>query len=710
MKHLFTLAIGIMICFNSFEQTAESNEYYDAIRLKSYINSRGNFASNGVDDKYYDILLKYSPQLKNETEDSLKSYYKNTNTFLSGYINPTVGMSPANLSSRATSFSGFANIGGTDITMYADVMAKFMIERAKAELTIAFFDRFQKFVEENPDVKTLFPKTCSRLLKIQATHYKQVLDVLRTAFKEDLEALPEHLIDVVENYSETNSLPELMLVTRTIKQVKKLEYLSAAEFINQLPEITSNVSSIDEQWYKNLDASLKLTAILSNSIRDNSGNRNWISSKEFYDNILKDPVATNIYLGLIYEKIKKEKITINGTLLSDSIKNNQKELDWFKSELSELINLTEKIEHSIEEIKETEGAATYSQIHSYISTTLDVTEYGYGIFEHFAKKGGEVRGDFQEYLGMVKSANEVYRYVYEKDYGSAVMETVDLLKTIYNRPTDTKIDNLTDALASVKNMSSISIENGVGKIQDKNELTENQTTVLTSQIAKTNEKFKGKESKTSVDEYKKELISKIEKKINCAEKDRMDYPWLDKLVTFGIFMANMVEADSSEQVMDILESFALPVGSSTLRRNSNLSVNLTSYLGASLNVNNSSIALTAPIGVDVGWGLRKGGSFSLNASLLDIGAIVDYRLSNDSSAIETKITLGNIFSPGASLIYGFPFGIPLAVSFGGQYGPGLTSISHENIPATSQPGWTWRASLFVDMPLFNFYNAPKKKL
>ncbi|PWL31375.1 MAG: hypothetical protein DCO96_04040 [Fluviicola sp. XM-24bin1] len=188
-------------------------------------------------------------------------------------------------------------------------------------------------------------------------------------------------------------------------------------------------------------------------------------------------------------------------------------------------------------------------------------------------------------------------------------------------------------------------------------------------------------------------------------------PWAGEFIKFGVFMANLVEANSAEEVQAVIESAALPVGSSALRKNSVLSVNVTSYLGASMAFEkNMPFNVTAPIGVDVATGFGRGGSLALNVSPLDVGAIVDYRLSENQMEIESVITLGNIFSPGFHLVYGGPFQVPLSIGGGVQYGPGLTNVSAEGIEVNNAPGWSINAFLAVDMPLFNFYNRQRAKL
>jgi hypothetical protein len=128
--------------------------------------------------------------------------------------------------------------------------------------------------------------------------------------------------------------------------------------------------------------------------------------------------------------------------------------------------------------------------------------------------------------------------------------------------------------------------------------------------------------------------------------------------------------------------------------------------------------VTAPIGISwtpgfFSWG--KVGSLSINATLLDIGAIVDYRLNRVPSPIDSststitkeyKIELGQIFSPGLHLVYGLPFNLPLSLGFGGQYGPGLSKVEVGGT-VVGNPSWRWNIFFAVDLPLFNLANKRK---
>jgi hypothetical protein len=204
---------------------------------------------------------------------------------------------------------------------------------------------------------------------------------------------------------------------------------------------------------------------------------------------------------------------------------------------------------------------------------------------------------------------------------------------------------------------------------------------------------------------------------------------LEKITRYGLFMSNMVNAETPEQVSAVLENAALPVGSSSIKKNSSFNISVQSYLGAywrigSLKYDNNNTwsnrwGVVAPIGVAFSYGLKKGGSISLFGSLLDIGAIVDFQLKKDSVATSSgsdsavlnkdyKVKLGQIFSPGAYVVYGLPLNIPLSIGFGGQYGPGLGKIETNGNTIVNNPQWRWNIFLAVDIPFFNLVNSPKK--
>ncbi|WP_315821431.1 hypothetical protein [Paraflavitalea speifideaquila] len=182
-----------------------------------------------------------------------------------------------------------------------------------------------------------------------------------------------------------------------------------------------------------------------------------------------------------------------------------------------------------------------------------------------------------------------------------------------------------------------------------------------------------------------------------------------------------------------MSNVILPVGSSTIKKNTHSNFTLQTYLGAYLSTSNGKTAsmgawsdkfgVTATIGVAwtpgfLSW--QEKGCLSLYGTVFDIGAIVDYKLRKDSvpgatgtaSTTVTKdysVKLGQIFSPGLYLVYGFPGNLPLSLGYGFQYGPGLAKIDGGNNTTVRNPVVRWCFFLAVDLPFFNISNRNRTR-
>ena len=197
-------------------------------------------------------------------------------------------------------------------------------------------------------------------------------------------------------------------------------------------------------------------------------------------------------------------------------------------------------------------------------------------------------------------------------------------------------------------------------------------------------------------------------------------------------MAGIIEADNSDEVKAAIEAAVLPVGSSSIKREtfSNISLNAfigpmagTEYLGAQTEDQWATVVgVTAPLGVAFNWGNygngkrsdspeeakhkngnEKGGkSLTLFIPLIDVGSIATYRLSDDSSDVAADIKFENIIAPGLYFYYGFGK-IPLSLGIGGQVGPQLREINDTDINVDKNFYMRFGLNLVVDIPFFNFY-------
>jgi hypothetical protein len=201
-----------------------------------------------------------------------------------------------------------------------------------------------------------------------------------------------------------------------------------------------------------------------------------------------------------------------------------------------------------------------------------------------------------------------------------------------------------------------------------------------------------------------------------------------RLLKYGTFMATVVQAKSSEEIENVIESFALPAGSARIKRESQFNVSLNAYCGLYTgyeringvdkrwNGKFNSYGLTAPVGIAASWGggCRNNNhlyhsSYSIFFSAVDIGALAAFRFANDTIAQVPNILLKDILSPGLFLSYGIPR-VPISLNFGMQIGPNLRKVNSPN--STNPAGFNdyrdkmyyrYSVSVCVDIPVLNFY-------
>lgn len=171
------------------------------------------------------------------------------------------------------------------------------------------------------------------------------------------------------------------------------------------------------------------------------------------------------------------------------------------------------------------------------------------------------------------------------------------------------------------------------------------------------------------------------------------------LLTYGSFAAELAGAKDSEAAQKTIEAAALPVGSfRNKRRRGNFTLTLTALPGMqgggewligsdtnSAETFGAQAGFFAPVGLDFAWGISKecGHSIGFFASIIDLGALVSYRLQQDEITVdgdtdavileEPEIGFAQVVSPGLFVNYGVGK-IPLVLGGGIAISPKLRSL------------------------------------
>ncbi len=217
------------------------------------------------------------------------------------------------------------------------------------------------------------------------------------------------------------------------------------------------------------------------------------------------------------------------------------------------------------------------------------------------------------------------------------------------------------------------------------------------------------------------------------------------------FLNDAALAQGDQQLAKVVESYAMPVGSYKRKRNNWWSVDLNAFAGpyvgyewsrrqqndatgGSVRKKGGVWGFSVPIGISVSktfgrrWRsgslpedmvrnpdkvkllkrnlyVRSGWTFTLTGSIVDLGAVVSYRLGNTpgDTTIQQSFKWSQLISPGIHLAVALP-GSPFTVSTGLQYTPQLRKYEEAGKPNEQQFNTTRiYLGLMFDLPLFNFW-------
>ncbi len=664
MKKAILPVIVLVICSIALKAQIA---YYDSKSLADPLNNKGINSDKKVVIKNNSLQLKILAHYAGSQDEAVIVQQFENNPFI--LIDKSNNFTPQSGNKVGLSASKTAGaIGGLDVTKYANAIASLMIDRAKEELTVAFFERMKTFSQKNPEFKVLFPKTFEKLENLLSYTYPKMLPTLRQAFFEDIQQMNYSLeaVLLLPKYSGlVADHPELSIAIKMLNLMQQLERgeIAAVDVLSGIEKKISN-SSIDGNsagGLQNLKATVQFANLFSNSLRSTTKDQSWVSFKEaFQDNVpnLSDAIVLQIYLGLVWQKAKTENIMFvyedkKPIPVTDILKVNAKNIFFVQNQLKQFLTVGDKVQLAYKEIQEKKAKSeknSAEDIYNYICTSVDAVDFTLGLIKVFNDNFNYV-----EYISLVRGANDLYKAIYSQEYTIAMNSAFNLL----------------------------------GDIQQLKKGTDG----------------------------KKDDVDKLAK-------------FSKKVEPYAMFMANVADAEKEEDIKSALDNAILPVGSSSIKKNSSFNVSIQSYLGAYYSLKNEKsnvirawsdeAGVYGPIGISVtpgflSWG--KGGSLSLFLSAFDLGAIIDYQLKQDSTVVinsenptqkgytkDYKVSLGQITSPGVHFVYGCFGNIPLSLGIGAQYGPGLSKIDNPGNATVTNPSWRFNMFLAVDMPFFNIVN------
>lgn len=176
-------------------------------------------------------------------------------------------------------------------------------------------------------------------------------------------------------------------------------------------------------------------------------------------------------------------------------------------------------------------------------------------------------------------------------------------------------------------------------------------------------------------------------------------------------ISQFATVESSKDMENALQNYALPVGSSSIKRNSSFNVSINGYVGLTggfetafgnhKNQTRGNIGLAAPIGISTTFGQN----FTVFLSVIDIGSVVNQRLGSDVTEYN-NLKFEQFLTPGIGLYYNIKR-LPLSLGLHINHISNLRNIEFKDgvatIEETNRSVQRINFSVLLDLPFFNIY-------
>lgn len=581
----------------------------------------------------------------------------------------------------------------------------------------------------------------------------------------NLKKVPDIRNEIKKDYQSELAFEGFWLYNQMLVMNNPVDLVSKIETMPVCQEWDKSKKSGDTAIIKyNIANSLKLISLLSNSLTVTNGeSRAWMNVEDFKRNI-KNENFYYLYFGLLLQQDRNYfnvKFRDKGTNLlsfNDSINKQFTTYNGvlkpkFELVLSEFIDAAENVNNQVtlvSKLKKQDIPISSDTIYNLLSACINVIDKAAAFGDSLVSLiNPDSKVDFksiQNYIGYARTGAEVYRELGNENYVMALMLVLEKLNSTF-----------------VKEIVSID-DQRISSLQKELKKAENQLDTITSHHSNNKMIFKKKNKKKAIKLLKKipvilsdldfenaatysNQISSIQAELNdikrYVNKLKLNHDakknWyeclkeINKNIPTSIispkthevlnFVLGLATAKTDEEAAKVIEKAAVPAGSYSIKNKSKLTVSVNAYAGlfgtyeyrynhntyVRIDGNDTihyewkpNYGITAPVGISLNWGLpNKKSNLGLNLSIIDLGALVNFRLSD--SAELPKFDYINIFSPGLHFVYS-PFNNFITFSIGAQLGPNLISYKRSLEKYSTV---RFDASIVVDIPVFYLYKKSR---
>lgn len=539
---------------------------------------------------------------------------------------------------------GVGNGGILSPTIVIDALATLIAKRFKDELNIAYIQQFQEHLR-NPafdDLRLLLPGAFAVLAERDPIQYKTYLPTLREALHQDVVDLKKNLPSLFEAHEPAIRDPNLYMLIQSTFYVINHSGDSPADLVEGLFE--QDFFSREPR----LKASLELLTILSENLRADDTYSGWIKAADLSK--INVEGTFQLFLGFLLEKEKKALLQPLQNLgfqptrsnLSQLFAPNSKSYKSVYSTYQKILKIQAEVEKFKAELQKEPSKFTLSAFNAYLESVFNLTR----LVNNLGQELSSASLIPDEHFQTAEKGIAILSALTEEHYAQVIGHSVALIEALLPAS-----------------------------------------------------------------------------------------PFKIHFVRYSDFIVALIEAKDSKEAMLALETVAMPIGSYRIKRTVPMEVGINAYPGGFIGgetfhgsaidqfqnslrkmgaapIDQSALVLgfTTPIGIGINWGnqdyqpnhvnLQQKGSVGLFFSLIDIGAVVNFRLQDETSLLP-ELKWSNFLAPGFYFEWGWK-NSPISLGIGAQYGPEVRKVSAMELETDAK---SWRAgiSFTVDIPVLSIY-------
>lgn len=653
--------------------------------------------------------------------------------------------------------SGFSMPGQTEMI---DAMAIFLANRVEQESVLWFFDELKKKAKLIDELNIVFP-ACMALLKNNEEYdMPKIGKAWRYAIAQDFSVMPQHFFQI----SFIDSLPKKKIAINVLRQ-----YVGYGGEIATLIQKRYSIDETINNLYLNLKGRLSeryvtpehfitlLYAVKQEIFLVSKGNKYLLNPSTLVD-MPDDMFMTMLSLvDLKYDKVFS-KILLGK---DEDFDFKPDEIFKVKNALARILQEMQQIDNINRQAKSRAADKDNIDFNTLSYTPWQFTSDLIKVFDDlvtattsskavFANQAYNLQTDLETLRGVL----DVYAHIDKKDYYGAVRELFNLAYALTKRypkgadpkeiqalqkdvaiyrsyPVDTGYKARRIMLNEIRKQLLITAKLGFENLEASPEIRAPYPLIA---INKTTDSVAGPTDSIRISEIKREL-----------NFDKTRY----FVLRIASFLNDISSATNSKDLSKVISAYALPATSYKRKTSTWNSLFLNAFVGPylgyeTLPLGHSGSAnatyksgyvygLTAPIGIAFSKTFSRFGStptpddvdckfiskgkhagkfrnmskstFTVFVSLVDIGAVVSYRLSNSDSTLPQSFKWEQFVSPGLHLQYSI-HGTPLVFSMGGVYAPQIRKIGDGNRQYNALRAY---AGVLFDIPVLAIHSKEKYK-